>query len=53
MPEKTIECPNNRDPKKAFSGAPGRGVLRFFKKAYRNPVHILAILAKIRENLPF
>jgi len=43
----------DRGPKKSILGPLGRGVLRFSKKAYRNPVHILAILAKIRENLPF
>jgi len=26
-------------PEIVFSGAPGRGVLRFLKKGYRNPVH--------------
>jgi len=33
-----------------FSGAPGRGVLRFFAGAYRNPVHILAIFAFFSQN---
>jgi len=29
-------------PKIVFSGAPGRGVLRFFAGAYRRPVHFSA-----------
>jgi len=32
-------------PKKWARGPPGRGVLRFSAPGYRNPVHILAILA--------
>jgi len=31
----------NGGPKFVFSGAPGRGVLRFFARAYRNSVHFL------------
>jgi len=31
-----------RGSKKVFSGAPGRGVLRFLAGGYRNPVHFLA-----------
>jgi len=36
---------------KVFSGTPGRGVLRFLARAYRRPVHFLAILAIFHENL--
>jgi len=33
-----------------FSGAPGRGVLRFFAGGYRNPVHFLAIFRVFSKN---
>jgi len=39
------------DPKKVFSGAPGRGVLRFLTRAYRRPVHFLPFFAVFSENL--
>jgi len=39
------------DPKKVFSGAPGRGVLRFFAGAYRRPVHFSAKNAVFSKNL--
>jgi len=39
------------DPEKVFSGAPGRGVLRFLTRAYRRPVHFLPFFAIFSENL--
>jgi len=39
-----------RDPKKWPRGPPGRGVLRFWPQAYRNPVHILAIFRIFTKN---
>jgi len=42
-----------RVPKKAFSGALGRGVLRFSARAYRNSVHILPKIAYFSQNVPF
>jgi len=53
MPENSGKLATNQDPKKAFSGALGRGVLRFSRQAYRILVHILAIFAKIHENPSF
>jgi len=38
-------------PKKVFSRAPGRGVLRFFAGVYSRPVHFLTIFAFFTENL--
>jgi len=37
-------------PKKVPPGAPGRGVLRFWRPGYRNPVHILAIFRVFSKN---
>jgi len=40
------------DPEKVFSRAPGRGVLRFFARAYRRPVHFsgfFAVFSKILQ----
>jgi len=34
-----------------FSGAPGRGVLRFFARAYRRPVHFSAKNTFFSENV--
>jgi len=36
---------------KVFSGTPGRGVLRFFARAYRRPVHFSAKNAVFSKNL--
>jgi len=36
-------------PKKGARGPPGRGVLRFSARGYRNPVHIFAFLAFFSE----
>jgi len=38
-------------PKIVFSGAPGRGVLRFLAEAYRRPVHFSAKNAVFSKNL--
>jgi len=40
-----------RGPKIVFSGAPGRGVLRFFAGAYRRPVHFSTKNAVFSENV--
>jgi len=37
-------------PEIVFSGAPGRGVLRFLAGGYRRPVHNLGFLAIFSEN---
>jgi len=49
---KTIREEENRQkmspktgPKKRARGPPGRGVLRFWRRAYRRPVHFLLFLA--------
>jgi len=39
-----------RGPEKRARGPPGRGVLRFWRPAYRNPVHILAIFRLFSKN---
>jgi len=39
-------------PKKRARGPPGRGVLRFWRQAYRNPVHIFTKNAVFSENVP-
>jgi len=39
-------------PKKGARGPPGRGVLRFSRQAYRNPVHILTKIDVFSENRP-
>jgi len=39
-----------RGSKIVFSGAPGRGVLRFSGQAYRNSVHFLAIFRVFSKN---
>jgi len=39
-------------PKKGARGPPGRGVLRFSARGYRNPVHILAKIGIFSENRP-
>jgi len=51
--ENTRELAPNRGSKIAILGPLGRGVLRFSKKGYRNPVHILAKIAIFHQNLPF
>jgi len=37
-------------PKIVFSGAPGRGVLRFLRGGYRRPVHFFAKNAVFSKN---
>jgi len=36
-------------PKKVPAGSPGRGVLRFLRPGYRNPVHILGFFRVFSE----
>jgi len=38
-------------PEKWARGPPGRGVLRFSRQAYRNPVHFSAKIAVFSKNL--
>jgi len=45
-----LENRQKTGPKIVFSGAPGRGVLRFLAEAYRNPVHFLPIFAFFSQN---
>jgi len=47
------KIPKKGDPKIPVWGPLGRGVLRFWKKAYRNPVHIFVKIAIFHENPPF
>jgi len=39
-----------RGPNFVTAGAPGRGVLRFLARGYRNPVHFLGIFAFFSQN---
>jgi len=50
---KQENMPYIQGPKKSILGPLGRGVLRFWKKAYRNPVHILLKIAIFPQNRPF
>jgi len=51
MPKDSKIRKNKPLPGRVFN-LPGRGVLRFLGPAYRNPVQILAIFAKISKNRP-
>jgi len=45
MQQKSTKISQKRGPEKRARGPPGRGVLRFWRQAYRNPVHIFAKIA--------
>jgi len=48
--QKSTKIGPKRGPEKRARGPPGRGVLRFWRPAYRNPVHILAIFRFFSKN---
>jgi len=43
---------DEKRPKKGSREPPGRGVLRFSARGYRNPVHILTKIDVFSENRP-
>jgi len=49
---RSLKTAPKRGPKKWVWGPPGRGVLRFWRQAYRNPVHIFEKIAVFSKNVP-